>query len=255
MTDRDRLARWTDLCDEVTTRMKEFTRPYVAVLAGRPGRPTDIGTGTFVANGGRRLLTCEHVARFEPTAHYIDGNGHIPIEPGIWCIEPDVRIDAASSAIPEDECRRISGSAKMLALSNFADRHAPADKEVLFFRGIAGENAHVSAFGTDVTLTGYCSQEKKASGDADIFEMLWSPREAQLTADTDPETRARFKYDNPAGFSGSLVWNTRFVEEGCDLSRWSPKDARVTGLLRRYDPDTGTLLVWRVEHLFAWLRQ
>jgi hypothetical protein len=35
---------------------------------------------------------------------------------------------------------------------------------------------------------------------------------------------------------------------------WRPEDAAVTGLLRRYDASTGTLLAWRVEHLLAWLR-
>jgi hypothetical protein len=118
---------------------------------------------------------------------------------------------------------------------------------------LAGENAYISAFGADVTLTAYCSQEKEGTGDAHIFEVLLSPRNATVTTGTDAAVRGRFKYDDPAVFSGSLIWNTRFVELGCNISNWSPSDAVITGLLRRYDSDTGTLLVWRVEHLLTWL--
>ena len=96
-------------------------------------------------------------------------------------------------------------------------------------------------------------QEKKDTGDANEFEMLWSPSNATVTSGTETGVRDRFKYQDPGGFSGSLVWNTRFVELGCDLSKWSHARAAITGLLRRYDPATCTLLVWRVEHLLKWL--
>jgi hypothetical protein len=83
--------------------------------------------------------------------------------------------------------------------------------------------------------------------------VLWDPTQITKTSRTSEEVCDRVKHDHPGGFSGSLVWNTRFVEHGCDLSRWRPSDAVVTGLLRRYDVGTGTLLVWRVEHLLNWL--
>jgi hypothetical protein len=35
--------------------------------------------------------------------------------------------------------------------------------------------------------------------------------------------------------------------------QWTPDDAVVTGLLRRWDTGTKTLLVFRVEHLRAFL--
>jgi len=55
-----------------------------------------------------------------------------------------------------EEWSRISGRAQPLPMSKFAPRHTEVQHEVLFFRGIAGENAHyLSAFGDDVTLTGY----------------------------------------------------------------------------------------------------
>jgi hypothetical protein len=123
--------------------------------------------------------------------------------------------------------------------------HSPVPNELLFFRGIAGENvAYMSGLRAEVILTGYCSQEKRHTGDAGIFEVLWDPTQITKTSGTSEEVRDRVKHDHPGGFSGSLVWNTRFVEHGCDLSRWRPIDAVVTGLLRRYDVGTGTLLAW-----------
>jgi hypothetical protein len=101
--------------------------------------------------------------------------------------------------------------------------------------------------------TGYCSQEEPGAGDADIFEILWNPPSTAVSSGTSDQVRSTFQHSNPAGFSGSLVWNTRFVEKGCDLSNWNPQDAVVTGLLRRWDYATKTLLAWRVEHLLAWL--
>lgn len=137
--------------------------------------------------------------------------------------------------------------------SLFATKHAPVEKELLFFRGLAGENARL-AFGVfDRALTGYCSQEVPNGGDGQIFEILWSPPNTTITAGTDTRVRSTIRYNDAQGYSGSLVWNTRFVEMGCDSNKWSPEVAQVTGLLRRWDTTTASLLAWRVEHLLAWL--
>lgn len=144
-------------------------------------------------------------------------------------------------------------AAEAVPINRFAAKHAPAPMELLFFRGLAGENARL-AFGVfDRTITGYCSQEVPSGGDAQIFEILWSPPNASVTSGTDQKTRATVRFNDAAGYSGSLVWNTRFVEMGCNLNAWSPHAAQVTGLLRRWDTNTASLLAWRVEHLLAWL--
>jgi len=61
------------------------------------------------------------------------------------------------------------------------------------------------------------------------------------------------RFENPAGLSGSLVWNTRYCEANRNGAVWNPEDAVVTGLLRRWDTETKTLLVLRVEQLREWL--
>jgi hypothetical protein len=220
--------------------MKIHTRPFVTILAG-----AEIGTGTFVDKNGPSVLTCAHVAKFNPHAHYVDDAESTEIRPGTWRADPSVAVDAACAPIDASEWGKISGGARLLSMSRFAKCHWPVPNELLFFRGIAGENvAYMSGLRAEVILTAYCSQEKRHTGDADIFEVLWDPTQITKTSGTSEEVRDRVKHDHPGGFSGSLVWNTRFVEHGCDLSRWRPSDAVATGLLRRYDVGTGTLLAW-----------
>jgi hypothetical protein len=238
------------MCDIVADRMKVYTRPYVNILAGQ----VDLGTGTFIEDADVGILTCEHVARLSPSAFFIDGTGSVQLQPGPWRTEPDPRKDVALSAVPAAEWAKVAGRASPLPRSRFAAHHEAIKDELLFFRGIAGENVdYVGNFGVDAIISGYCSQEKHDTGDSETFEMLWKAGHATVTTGTEDAVRDRVLYDHPGGFSGSLVWNTRFVELGCDLSTWTPDKAIVTGLLRRYDETTETLLVWRIEHMRAWL--
>jgi hypothetical protein len=172
--------------------------------------------------------------------------------PATWKGDP-APIDAALASIPAAHWNSVPHHSQPLGLDRFASAHKPVDKEVLFFRGVAGENVVVGANHSRVIPTGYCSQEKPGSGDDKIFEIHWNPTNAKITSGTDDEVAKLFKHHDPHGFSGSLVWNTRFVEKGCDFSSWSPKDAEVTGMLRRWDEKTATLLAWRVEHLREWI--
>ena len=80
--------------------------------------------------------------------------------------------------------------------------------------------------------TGYCSQEVAATGDSQLFEMFWDPKETKVTQGTSVEAVAAVKFDDAQGFSGSLVWNTRYLEVQNANRPWSPADAVVTGLLR-----------------------
>ncbi len=163
-------------------------------------------------------------------------------------------VDAATAQMSNAAWTATSHWAGVVLAAAFATRHHIAQPaELLFFRGYAGENA-AYGFGVHAASgSSYCSQEVKASGDGEIFEMFWDPLQTEFTAGTSAETRASMRYNDAQGFSGSLVWNTRYLETTGAGRNWSPADAKVTGLLRRWDTATKTLLVWRVEHLRAWL--
>jgi hypothetical protein len=248
-------GEWKKINDQVTDAMLAHTRPYVTPLGTETDRLVRlVGTGSYVQHEARRiLLTCEHVAREQPMHHRFHGCDDVFRHPGPWTMDKHP-IDAAFAAI-EDPVRRASvHQADAIPLSRFAQWHRLSQpEEMLFFRGYAGENAHY-AFGVHQTNgSGYCTQEKIDTGDHAIFELFWEPENTQVTAGTSAEAKAEMRWEVPRGFSGSLVWNTRYLEVTGQGEDWSPEDAVVTGLLRRWDEDARTLLVWRVEHLRTWL--
>ena len=246
---------WVRISDQVTKEMTKFTQPFVTPLGSQSADDVWlVGTGSYVMlREQRAIVTCEHVARQQPINYRFFGNDAVFEHQSPWCMDPHP-IDAGLAIISDSAWHAVTHSAQEIPIERFAQRHRSLDQaELLFFRGYAGVNAHY-AFGIHQTNgSGYCSQEVKDSGDAQIFEMLWEPKRTQFTTNTTPDARTEMKFDDPHGFSGSLVWNTRFLEVQAVGRQWTPEEAVVTGLLRRFDPATKTLLVWRVEHLLAWL--
>jgi hypothetical protein len=154
-------------------------------------------------NGVRYNFAMEEGHRHKPSGKaplWSDPRSHQP------AIRSGDTVDAAFAPIHADEWCQLAARAHPLSMSRFAESHSPVAGELLFFRGIAGENAaYIGPFGADVIIPGYCSQEKKDTTDANIFEMLWEPRKVAVTVGTAHEVRGRVKYDHPASFSGSLV--------------------------------------------------
>lgn len=247
--------RWEAMCEVVADQMRFHTRPFVTpLIQDVDGKPPENVTGTYIDRESHSVLTCDHVAVHAPFLHQFYDLPDLKALPVTWNGD-SMPADASLATIPPDHWHSIEHQSRPLSMERFALAHHPVDREVFFFRGVAGENVVVGASHSRVISTGYCTQEKLDSGDANIFELLWQPSKTKPTSGTDAEIAKVFKYHDPRGFSGSLVWNTRFVEKGCDLSTWTPQDAQVTGLLRRWDQETKTLLVWRVEHLLAWLAE
>jgi hypothetical protein len=75
----------------------------------------------------------------------------------------------------------------------------------------------------------------------------------EFTPGTSEEMKKTIQHNDPRGLSGSLVWNTRYVERKAAGQQWKPEDSIVTGLLRWHLPDRQTVAALRVEHLRAWL--
>lgn len=240
--------QWDALCGIVADQMKDFTRPFVTPIVHEAiGEKARIGSGTYIdfsdsGESNTTLLTCEHVARYQPLQHKPNGSEQLISLSGVVCTDR-VPIDAATVRISNITWAEQAHKGKPIPIRSFACEHNPVKDEILFFRGLAGENAYVGFGGFDAIITGYWSQEKRGTGDTQIIEIFWEPDKTQITPNTDPIAREKLKYDNAEGFSGSLVWNTRFVETGYDINAWSPSKAVVTGLLRRLDTTARTLLI------------
>ena len=213
-----------------------------------------LGSGAYAKRQERIiLLTCEHVVRGESVRSRFYGSDEYIESACAWTADR-YPVDAAFRPIESTVWDQHAAQADAIAWERFALQHAPvAQEELLFFRGYAGENARYG-FGVHQTnASGYCTQEKVDAGDDQIFELFWEPLETQFTSETPDRVRSDTRYDNAEGFSGSLVWNTRYLEVTQAGGVWTPRDAVVTGLLRNWDQKTKTLLAWRAEHLRAWL--
>jgi hypothetical protein len=121
---------WLQLCDRVADRMKIHTRPFVAAMAGR-----EMGTGTFVGFDDVGVVSCAHVPKVEPYAHYVDDAGSTEIRQGIWCTEPDEAVDAAFAVVPTEGWSKVADRARSLPTAWLANRKAPVPSELLVFRG------------------------------------------------------------------------------------------------------------------------
>ena len=244
---------WEAICSFVTDAMLDHTRPFVTPL--RTETRSDVrlvGTGSYVQCQQRRVLTCEHVARTQPMHIQFYGSESVYAPCSRWQMDRHPA-DAAFASVCDELWGQIQHKAAVVPYARFADRHESCEGEILFFRGFAGENSRYGFGVHETDGTGYGTQEKRGSGDDQIFELLWEPENTQFTASATPEVQKRIGVEDAHGFSGSLVWNTRYVELNSQGLEWSPQGAVVTGLLRRWDEGTRTLLAWRVEHLRSWL--
>jgi hypothetical protein len=246
---------WDRHATRVTNEMKEFTKKFVTPISRAidhdHGEPW--GTGNYIELNKRPgLLTNEHVAvalKSNSLAHQFLGADTLfratqpfhafgvpldvavsPIEDKVWTVEQH-----QSAVIPEEK---------------WALAHAPVKDEILFFKGIKGARVPF-AFGTLFTNA-----------------TLYGCVEVPLPTDDRFHSRFHFGLDYrpdgatpldgrdlplPDGFSGSLVWNTRFVECWQKNERWSVDQAQVTGLVWGWPSGAACLVVTRIEYVRSFL--
>jgi len=247
--------KWLSQCSQVTEEMKVYTRPYITPLSTEdPQGVRHVGTGSFLCwNGATTLLTCEHVVSEGPLNFSFFGSDNVfPISRAF--IE-EKSLDAAIVQVSDTLWKVCEHSAKIVPATQVAARHQPSRaEELFFFHGFAGENSYYGFETLISNASAYVTQQSAdAIYDERIFELLWEPQKTILTEPTNELVRKLMKFADPGGFSGSLVWNTRYLEVTSSGGHWTPECAVVSGLLKRWDTQTKTLLVLRVEHLRHWI--
>lgn len=76
----------------------------------------------------------------------------------------------------------------------------------------------------------------------------------RLLARISPVDHEDFVFRGGAG--DSVVFSASFSRvtlTGCELSSWTPRDAEISGLRRRWHEEAETLLAWRAEHSREWI--
>lgn len=246
---------------QVSRAMLKHVKPCVTPITSALQDDTGelIGTGGYVEHSGRKLLvTAEHVAvtvkkqtlvhRFHESDNYYRVTQPFHAAP--------LSIDVAVSPLEERVWNDAPHKAWAFPQNRVAQAHAPVERELFFLIGYAGSRHYFSPAGKLMITPGtpYLTQEvpQLPLGRA-VTHGLYDPAyhfaleylpEAAETVDQGAAPLP----ENPKGFSGALVWNTRFVECMSLGRAWSPQDAVLTGTLWAWLTSDRCLLATRIEH-------
>lgn len=249
---------WKVHCRKAATAMKDFTAPFASAISyeGADGLPRLSGTGSVIELLGRRfILTNEHVLLDEKT-----GSDRPSLAYGLAGTESVFRMDRGSLSAPfpidcaicplPEPVWEMTSTAAAIPERLITWAHVPVAREILFFRGYAQEDSHFHFEHLLSGATSYATQamEETPAGldERFFFALHHTPEKAEMLDGVG-------HLPLPPGFSGSTVWNTRYVECLLAGKTWTAEEARVTGVVCRWrSGDTG-IVVLRVEYLRSWL--
>lgn len=245
-------AEWTGVVNNAVMRMAAKVEPHTTPISQVIDHDNGDhwGAGSYCEFEGKRfLLTNEHVAAKLQThslAHKFHGDDHyFQFRHQFHAI--DAPNDTALVRIDDREWTRFPHGALPIAAAQFATIHAPVEWELLFVAGYSGERAKFLYGSLFTRGTPYLARECPLPVDPTCvpefhFAMHYNPA---LATPVDPKGRP---LPLPPGMSGSLVWNTRVVEQRIRCLVWTPDDAVVTGILWGWPSDT-CVVATKVEHM------
>ncbi len=140
------------LCSQIVPAIQAQTEPFITNIS--EALENDYGrsqcSGSYLEYRSRRLLiTNEHVTRHSGGKHYAHQfreNDNVFRLPVPLADEPDP-VDAAVCEIAADGWSHSRHASIPIPYSRFAEKHAPVDRELLFFSGFSGERTKFG-FGT-----------------------------------------------------------------------------------------------------------
>jgi len=231
-----------ELVAAMRDHVDQFISPICATLEDETGVQFGkvVGSGTFVSLRGEPwIVTNEHVARAQAEhvlAHFRGNDMYAAaIVHGFVCLSPP-----EDMALARIEPSMLEGAEKIpLPLDRVATEFSPIEGEVLFVMGYPGKRSHFSAlagglqtwplpFATDVAAL------PEGTDNAMFFALDYPAGDQVVGLDG-----KRTSLSEPKGLSGSLVWNTRYVQRG---NAWTPADAVVCGILQLWDQGNQLLI-------------
>ncbi len=232
--------------------MRPFLAPFTTPLAYEARERVVLeGSGSFVNISGQSyLITCRHVAE-RPDFNMFLLNNQLPLQlSGAWENQSDgLDVSIHPISIP----KTVVHNSASINVSHFSDAFSPVEHETFVFRGISGENTQYG-FGTfQYGITTFGGQLVPGLTSEKFFGVGWRPAHLSYTLGTDEESKFQVLANNPQGFSGSLVWNTRFLEKKQSGQTWHPHDAKVFGIAMRYDEAAGAVNCIRIDQFHKWL--
>ena len=243
-------CEWHALCDQVVDAMSKHVGRWVTPVSSSvpPDRAELVGTGSYLDFSGRTyLLTNEHVAQQgEEPGHQFEGCADVyRVRLPFALHRPP--LDVALALVPAEVCSNAVFCGGIPS-ERLATRHDPQPGEMLFFIGYGASKAKFLFGQLNTPGSPYATQQAELEDDDRLdpelhFSLPYMPDRA-MRADG-----RSGGLPSPPGLSGSLVWNTRFVECLNAGRQWSPDLAQVTGLVWGWASESGHVFATKVEHL------
>ena len=237
--------------------------PFVTPLVGSDADgPIPVGTGGYVEFSGRKLvLTNDHVVRDGQgrlTHKFYDSESYFKFPKAFATVM--FPMDLAASPV-DLTWNATAHSAMTFPEHRMALAHAPVKGEFLFLMGFAGSRAYYSPSLEVIVTNGtpYLTQEFDPQAEerkiiceqydpAFHFAMPWEPEQVEIV-----DCEGTAVPLNANGFSGSLVWNTRYIEYTTAQKPWDPNVAQLTGVVWGWPQQDRILLATRIEHVRTFL--
>jgi len=248
---------WNVAAPEVGRQMHDHVFPYTTVISKHLGDHGEaVGTGAFLKLGERIfILTNEHVARVRTTTQdlvYQMANNDEPNFVRGNHASYELPFDMALLPVDEAVWSKSNHGSKAITPDMIAIAHAPVPTELFTFAGYSEQRGGFY-FGTLVSLgTSSTSREVLLPPEDTRFNsrfhfgLDYRPNLAENVVGTAPLPR-------PPGFSGSIVWNTRFMESRMAGQPWTPELAQVTGLVWGWPSNVGCIVATRSEYLRSFI--
>jgi hypothetical protein len=251
-------AEWEAHAGHVTERMKAYTKQYVTPISKVIEHDCGIllGTGNYIEFLGKRyLLTNEHVAKkltTRPLAHQFFENDTVFGVTNPFHVYP-LPIDVGITEINQATWDKEPHSSSTVVEDQWALAHFTVPRELLFFKGYAGERSKFHFGHLFSKATSYGCQEVELPRDDNRFLSRFHFAIDYRPDRAKPSGEDKDGLPLPKGFSGSLVWNTRFVEFWGTGEEWKPELAQVTGLVWGWPSEAGVIVATRIEYVRSFL--
>jgi hypothetical protein len=247
---------WNQSIPQVVKDMTDFLRQYRApVFEDFGDHGTGWGSGAYLELAGKVfILTNEHVAcarnagrklgyQFDQQEDILHVVGdHVALPPPF---------DLALLPVDELKWRDQSNGSSAIQIDQIALAHSPVQTEILTFSGFAGGNVGFH-FGTLASMaTCYTSREIVLPEDSRFSSRYHFGLDYRPDLATDVIGKEGLPL--PPGLSGSIVWNTGFVEAKMQSVQWTPQLARVTGVVWGWPSENACLVATRAEYLRSFL--
>lgn len=251
--------RWHQSVRDATLAMLDHCMRYVCpishVITNDEGELE--GTGAYIEWGGKRLLiTNEHVLKDFKQRKFAHQFFHCEdvfelADPVALETHP---VDVAICPIAEDLWRSRHHAAEAVPQARFASRHCPVPGDLMFVTGFPQHRSRFVFGNLCSRATRLVTQEAPVAPVHNLhpnyFIVAYAPEKTQSV-----DLANAVPLSTPEGMSGSLVWNTRFVECRAAGKPWSPDMAQVTGMFCRWDSSTSSVLAVRIEVIRDFLQR